>query len=167
MARWWCTRCSPSRPWPGPAGTRQGTADDRRPIVTVLAELPFLEGAAPEVLDSIAAALVPEAVAQGTVVLTEGGPADDLFVVRSGTLDVFSHGVKINELGADDVVGEIGVIHRRPRTATVIATTPVELWRIPGGAFLSAIERHDIMPDGLRRGIADRLAQANLVEVTT
>jgi MFS family permease len=145
----------------------QRSADDLRPVVTVLGGLPFLEGAAPEVLESLAAALVPETVDRGTVLITEGAPADDLFVVRSGSLEVLTRGVKVNEVGPDDVVGEIGVIHRRPRTATVVATSPVELWRVPGGAFLSAIERHDIMPDGLRRGLADRLAQLSLVEVPT
>jgi CRP-like cAMP-binding protein len=145
----------------------QRTAEDLEPVVTVLGRLAFLDGAAPETLESIAAALVPESVDRGTVLLTEGAPADDLFVVRSGTLDVLKGGVKVNDVGADEVVGEIGVIHRLPRTATVVATSPVELWRVPGGAFLSAIERHDIMPDGLRRGVADRLSQLSVVEVPT
>jgi MFS family permease len=145
----------------------QRTADELEPRVEVLARLPFLDGAQPETLESIAAALVPESVDLGTVLLTEGAPADDLYVVRSGTLDILKGGVKVNDVGADEVVGEIGVINRLPRTATVVATSPVELWRVPGGAFLSAIERHDIMPDGLRRGVADRLAQLSLVEVPT
>jgi MFS family permease len=141
-------------------------AGELEPRVDVLARLPFLEGAGPEVLESIAAAVAPQELAVGAVVLAEGGPADDLYVVRSGRLDVSVRGTKVNEVGPDDVVGEIGVIYRRPRAATVTTRTPALLWRIPGGAFLSAIERHDIMPDGLRRGIADRLAQLPIMEVT-
>ena len=78
--------------------------------------------------------------------------------MRTGRLEVFVGGERINEVGPGDVVGEIGVVGRRPRTATVIAATDVELWRLPGGVFLSAIEMHPVMPDALRRGIADRLA---------
>jgi MFS family permease len=145
----------------------QRAADGLEPRVAILAKLPFLDGAQAETLESIAAALVPQSLDRGTVLITEGAPADDLFVVRSGTLDILKGGVKLNEVGADEVVGEIGVINRLPRTATVVATSPVELWRVPGGAFLSAIELRDIMPDGLRRGVADRLAQLSLVEVPT
>jgi MFS family permease len=144
----------------------QQAADELQPRVAVLAKLPFLGGAAPDVLASIAASIIPEDVAAGRIVLAEGAPADDLFVVRSGSLEVFRNGLKVTEVGADDVIGEIGVVNRRPRNATVIASTPVNLWRIPGAAFLTAIERHDVMPDGLRRGIADRLAQGSVVEVT-
>ena len=41
--------------------------------------------------------------------------------------------------GPDDVFGEIGIVQRRPRTATVVATIECTLWRIPGDVFLDAV----------------------------
>ncbi len=128
------------------------------PTVVALAQLPMLEGAAPEVLEGIAAAVVPEHRPAGATLMTEGEPADDLFVVRHGRLGVLVRGTRINEVGPGDVVGEMGVIARRPRNATVVADTDIELWRVSGAAFLAAMELHPVMPDALRRGITARLA---------
>ena len=135
------------------------------PRVEVLASLPLLDGAVPEVLERIAASIVPERIAAGAVLLVQGDPADDLFVVRGGALDVLVDGLKVNAVVPGEVVGELGVLNRRPRSATVIATEPTDLWRIAGRAFLAAIESHPITPDALRRGAAERVTLANAAEL--
>jgi len=135
------------------------------PRVEMLAALPLLEGAAPELLERIAASMAAEQIDVGAVLLTQGDPADDLFVVRSGALDVLIDGVKVNTVSPGEVVGELGVLNRRPRSATVVATEPTELWRIAGDAFLGAIELQSITPDALRRGTAERVALASAGEL--
>jgi CRP-like cAMP-binding protein len=45
----------------------------------------------------------------------------------------------LSDLGAGDYFGEIGLIERIPRTATVTATTKAVLLRIDGAAFLDAL----------------------------
>jgi len=45
----------------------------------------------------------------------------------------------LRQMTDPDYFGEIGLIRRTPRTATVTAVTPCELWRIPADAFLSAL----------------------------
>jgi hypothetical protein len=135
------------------------------PRVEMLAALPLLEGAAPELLERIAASMVAEQIDVGAVLMTQGAPADDLFVVRSGALGVLIDGVTVNTVSPGEVVGELGVLNRRPRSATVVATESTELWRIAGEAFLGAIELQSITPDALRRGTAERVALASAVEL--
>jgi MFS family permease len=120
-------------------------ADDTAPAVEVLARLPIFAGAPRVALERIAASVSEETIPSGVAVVVEGDPADDLFVVRAGRLDVVdSDGgraapVTINVMGPDDVFGEIGLVQRRPRTATVVTTVETTLWRIPGDVFLDAV----------------------------
>ncbi len=108
----------------------------------------------------------------GDDVLIEGDPADDLFVVRSGTLVVRSTGGTgsvvrdVNTMGPGDWFGEIGVLRRRLRTATVTVTEPVELVRVPGAVFIDGLNTPDILPDPIRRTVAARLLRTHPTEAT-
>ncbi len=110
-----------------------------RPIATVLAGLPLFEGASPMSLQRLASMVRDEEYHAGDIVIRQGAMADDLFVVRSGEFDATVGEVRVNELGRDDWFGEIGVLQQRPRTATVTARTAGVVWRVPGGAFLDAL----------------------------
>lgn len=83
--------------------------------------------------------------ATGEVVVREGEQADAFYAVLSGELGVSAVGeagaepARLRTLGAGTYFGEIGLIGRVPRTATVAAETPVTLLRIEGTAFLDAL----------------------------
>jgi CRP-like cAMP-binding protein len=127
------------------------------PIVAELTPLALFDGATVAALERIGGATTPEAVPAGRAVVREYEPADDLFVVRSGGFTVTVGGRVVNRLAGGDWFGEIGLVRRIPRTATVRADTPAELWRIPGDAFLEAVETLGSVPDTLNLGIAARL----------
>jgi CRP-like cAMP-binding protein len=63
---------------------------------------------------------------QGAHIVEEGALAYELFVIKSGTADVVHDGEEIARMGPGDVVGEIGVLRTHIRTATVVATSPIE-----------------------------------------
>jgi predicted MFS family arabinose efflux permease len=127
------------------------------PIVDVLARLALFEGASVAALERIASALRVEVAPAATVIIHEGDPADDLFIVRNGTFSVTIDGHEVRRLGPDDWFGEIGIVRRISRTATVTAIQPNTLWRIPGTTFLEAIEALGIVPDTVNLAIAARL----------
>ena len=62
-------------------------------------------------------------VPAGKVLIRQGELGDDLMVIVTGTVDVERDSVKVNRLGAGDFFGEIALIDRGPRTATVTAET--------------------------------------------
>jgi MFS family permease len=142
-----------------PAGR---TAAARRralaPTVDVLATIGLFDGAPRVALERLAASVEEVHRSAGTVVMTQGGEADDLYVCRAGQLDVEVDGRTINRMGAQDWFGEIGLLEARRRTATVRAASDVLLWRIPGEAFLRALATTASAPSALVDGIADRLA---------
>ena len=92
--------------------------------------------------------------------MRQGEPADDLYIVRAGELVVLDGNSTINTLTTDDWFGEIGLLLRQPRVATVRATTTVELWRIPGTTFLTALRKNRLLePTALFSVMADRLGR--------
>jgi CRP-like cAMP-binding protein len=91
-------------------------------------------------------------------VVSQGDPGDRFYVVAEGRLGVWVDGVqRPHVLGPGDSFGEIALLHRVPRTATVAALTPVRLLAIDAADFLRTVTGH---PDGER--LAADVAQAHL-----
>ena len=57
----------------------------------------------------------------------ERTPADKTYVVLAGELVVRRDKEVVGHLAAGDIVGEVAIVERRLRTATVVATTPLEV----------------------------------------
>ncbi|MFN2488260.1 MAG: cyclic nucleotide-binding domain-containing protein [Actinomycetota bacterium] len=112
--------------------------------VGFLGRIGIFSGASGQALESLAAAIAEQQVAPGEVVLREGEAAEDFFVIGHGTLWVTSTGevatepVEVTKLTDGDYFGEIGLLERIPRTATVRASSQCSLYRIRGEDFLSA-----------------------------
>jgi len=66
-------------------------------------------------------------VPAGKVLIRQGELGDDLMVIVSGTVTVERDGAKINTLKPGEFFGEIALIDRGPRTATVTADAPCRL----------------------------------------
>lgn len=62
---------------------------------------------------------------KGTVLTREGRTGHEFFVLIDGTARVTKGTRKVADLGAGDWLGEIALLTRAPRTATVTATSPV------------------------------------------
>src|SRR5690348_13922196 len=63
----------------------------------------------------------------GTVLIQEGRAGHEFIIVIEGEIEV-RHGERvIGEYGPGSYVGEIALLEHRPRTATVVAKTPVKL----------------------------------------
>lgn len=129
------------------------------PVVRVLRSLGLFEAAPQVALERLAGAMSVVEVGPGNAMVREGDVADDLFVVRHGTFSVTVQGREVNAVGPDDWFGEIGLVRRSPRTATVTATTAATVWRIPGDVFVAALDESGAAPSALLSGIADRLAR--------
>jgi CRP-like cAMP-binding protein len=84
-------------------------------------------------------------LARGQILFSEGEPSDHLFFVRSGRLRVFvvsSHGEELvlSVLGPGAALGELSVLDREPRSATVEALEAAELIAVPGDDARTLLE---------------------------
>jgi CRP-like cAMP-binding protein len=93
-------------------------------------------------LERLARALVPVTFQADEVVMREGEPGDRYYIVSSGSLAVTSDGRAIGTNGPGDGIGEIALLRRVPRTATVRATTDSDLYALDGPDFISVICEH-------------------------
>ena len=66
-------------------------------------------------------------VPAGKVLVREGDWSYEMLTIEEGTAEVLREGARIAELGPGDVVGEIGVMDRAQRSATVVSTSPMLL----------------------------------------
>ncbi len=63
----------------------------------------------------------------GATVVTEGATDRDLYVVLQGSVRVMRRGAQVTELGPGDFFGELALVARRPRAASVVALTPLKV----------------------------------------
>ncbi len=114
------------------------------PKVALLTRCDLFTDVSPGGLDQLAGAATDVDVDAGQPVVSEGETADAFYVVADGELGVTARGeggdtLVLENLRAGDYFGEIGLIERIPRTATVTALTPTRLLLIDGAAFLEAL----------------------------
>jgi CRP-like cAMP-binding protein len=137
------------------------------PRVARLEGLQVFEGAPCQALETLAATMEERAVPAGTAVVAEGEDADAFYVVRSGTLAVLSAGerggppARVNTLGPGDYFGEIGLLERIPRTATVQATDDSVVARLAGEDFLGILNQVPSTSGTLLDGVVGRLARTH------
>lgn len=128
---------------------------DRR--VELIRGVPLFELCSKRDLRRIAALADERDVALGTELIREGEPGDEFYVVVEGDVDVLRGGRRISRLGAGSFVGEIALLSRSPRTATVVAATPLHVLAISGRDF---VELLDAIPElwlKVARTLADRV----------
>ena len=101
-------------------------------------------------------------LAPGEVLMSEGSPTDAMYVVTDGELEVSrqSEGADLllNVCGPGDLIGELGVAHGRPRSATVRARGPVRVQRI-GAEALDRLLAHPPSARALLMATSRRLAR--------
>lgn len=95
---------------------------------------------------------------EGKEMTREGGPGREFFVILDGTADVKKRGRKINTLKDGDFFGEIALVSRAPRTATVVATSPVHALVVTERSFRRLLERSPSIQTKVMEAMAERLA---------
>ena len=66
-------------------------------------------------------------VSEGKHLVDQGDYSYDLFIIEEGTAEVLQDGEHVTDLGPGDFFGEMGVLERSQRNATVIAKSPMRL----------------------------------------
>ncbi len=84
-------------------------------------------------------------MASGEVIVRQGNPADRFYLIAAGRVRVTQAApegrpeLHLRDLGPGDVFGEIGLLRRSPRTATVTAREAGQLLSLDADAFLELV----------------------------
>ena len=135
-------------------------------LATVLRRVPLFADLPPGGFAKIIADLREEVVEPGAVICAEGDLASDFYVIRSGEVLVYvdrAGGERelVDSMGANQWFGESALFNERRRTATIVARTRVELWRLPKDKFTSLIEENPWLIGHFTGVVMERLHAEN------
>ena len=95
-----------------------------------LTAIPIFSQLSPEEAKRLAAFATETSVAEGQILMKQGDFSVELIGIEEGTADVVRDGKKIAALKPGDLIGEMGLLERRPRNADVIATSPMVVFKL-------------------------------------
>lgn len=123
------------------------------------ASVPLFAGCSKRELRLLAKSATVEPRAAGAALVTEGETGKDAFVVLQGKCKVTRKGRKVGEVGEGGVVGELSMLNRAPRNATVIAETPLEVAVLGRREFLALLEESPSICHKLLQSLAARVQE--------
>ena len=94
----------------------------------------------------------------GKEMATEGDRGREFFVLLKGEAEVTRGGEKINTMKEGDFFGEIALVTKMPRTATVTATSNVDVLVITERAFDTLLKNSPTIGRGVAEALAERVA---------
>ncbi|MBI3675949.1 MAG: ion transporter [Proteobacteria bacterium] len=127
-------------------------------IVTfgMLARVPLFHGFEPSVLSEIMSLLRAQFVPPGTVISARGEPAEAMYFVVSGEVDVeLSRGNL--RFHAGDFFGELSLLRKTMRHATVVTAVQSRLLMLSADDFAHLMQKHPALEKKLRETAAQTL----------
>jgi CRP/FNR family transcriptional regulator, cyclic AMP receptor protein len=125
--------------------------------VELLKRVPLFEECSKRDLTEIGGIADEIDLRDGKELTKQGGPGREFFVLIEGTADVKKGTRRVNQLGPGDFFGEIALVTQRPRTATVVATSPVRALVITDRSFRSLLEHQPRIQGKVMSALAARL----------
>ncbi len=94
----------------------------------------------------------------GKTMAEQGDRGREFFVLLEGEADVTKDGGSINTMRGGDFFGEIALVTKMPRTASVTATTDVRVLVITERDFSALLKRSPEVGRGVAEALAERVA---------
>jgi len=127
--------------------------------VELLKKVPLFAGCSKSELRELAKTADELDIREGTVLTREGRTGKEFFVLVDGTAQVTKGDKKVAELKAGDWFGEIALLTDSPRTATVTATSPVDVLVITDRRFRTVVETMPSIALKVLSCVGERLAR--------
>jgi len=124
-----------------------------------LAQIPLFKDLSKKDLRRISSLATRLEEPAGKVLIKEGQQGYEFIIVLEGEVEVRQHGEVIAKRGAGDYFGEIALLDNRPRTATIVATTPVVIEVIERREFLGLVAEVPEIGQAVMATMAQRLAE--------
>jgi len=101
----------------------------------------------------------------GKTLMRQGDAADSAYVIIEGEAEIILEGpagpITVATLGANELVGEMGILCDAPRNATVQAKSRLVALRIAKDPFMRMVREFPPMALSIMRELAQRVEQTN------
>ena len=132
-----------------------------------LRQLPLFAGLPEEDLDRLCDMARTETLPAGEVLMEEGGLGDALYVILDGTFEITKRSQErdlwIATRGPGEMLGEISLLERTPRSATVRAATDCRVLRICREDFEQLLTKSSSAAMAMLRTVTSRLRNTELM----
>jgi CRP/FNR family cyclic AMP-dependent transcriptional regulator len=133
----------------------------RDAFIDHLQQVPLFSACSRKDLQLVARRAEDVKVSAGKVLVTEGETGHEFFVILEGTAKVTKKGRKVATVGPGAGFGELALLDKAPRNATVIAETDMELVVLGQREFAGIIDEVPGFSRKLLAGMAQRLREAD------
>ncbi len=130
-------------------------------IIDLLKAIDLFADLSKKELSLLASSMRPESYAAGQEIVREGETDGRFFVLTSGTAVARANGKKLSTIGIGQCFGEIALIDRGPRTATVVAAEPVEAMSVACFTFRPVLKANPDLQYKLMLKLCERLRVAD------
>ena len=130
--------------------------------IDLIRGVPLFASASKQELAEIASIADEIDLPEGKTLIKEGDTGREFFVLVDGTAEVARGGKKVASIGGGDFFGEIALITKTPRNATITTTSPVRALVITDRAFRQLLDRAPQIQIGVLTALAERLAPTTL-----
>jgi CRP-like cAMP-binding protein len=127
------------------------------PKIEHLRSIPLFTACGPGDLQRLAQLMDEVDIADGKVIMREGEPGREMYILVSGKAHAERSGRTINEFGPGAVFGEMSLIAEGPRTATVVADGPVSAFVVAHREFHSLMDGYPDFRMRVLEGLAAKV----------
>lgn len=126
-----------------------------------LSKLEFFEGFSADELERVRAMADNVSAEAGAILMEQGDVGREAYVICSGQAGVFVNGHRVAAIGPGSAVGEMALLDRHPRSATVKALTDLELLSFDSDRFQQLLESMPKAATRIMRQLNDKLRVQN------
>jgi CRP-like cAMP-binding protein len=130
------------------------------PSIELIRGVPLFADADDKFLDRLAGEFIERTYSPGETITEEGEAGRTFVVIESGEATVTVHGQEVGKLGPGDAFGEMALIDKSARSATVKADGEVHGYQLPVWSFRPIVESHPEMAWALLEALAQRVRTA-------
>lgn len=124
-----------------------------------LGSVPLFRSCSKAEVKALAGVARIEPVATGAALTTEGTQGRTLYVLLQGAARVSRNGRKVADIGSGAVIGEMALLTRQPRNATVTVTEPSEVAAIDASSFDRLLKHSPTFTRRLLDSVAARVCE--------
>ena len=129
-------------------------------LVEALSQVPMFNGVKAKELTRLAKGMAEHTFDEGHTITTEGESGVGFFVIEDGNATVSRRGEVVGTLGPGDHFGEIALIDKGPRSATVVASTELRCRGMTSWEFRPFVQSHPEVAWPLLEHLVGRLREA-------
>jgi CRP-like cAMP-binding protein len=132
----------------------------KKDLIQSLAEVPLFSRCSKRELATVARHAETVELEDGAEMITEGDPGDAFFLILDGKAKVIQKGEEVAQVGPGAWFGELALLDDRPRSATVVATSPITVAVLGVRMFRTILREFPDISELLLAGLAGQLREA-------